>query len=118
MGEPERPRVLAALYDCQQVLISAVSRYEALVVLHGKRMLEDPQAEVDGLLARIGAQIIPFDADQSSLAFQAYARFGKGSGSPARLNLADCAAYALAARTGAPLLFTGADFAHTDLQSA
>jgi hypothetical protein len=36
----------------------------------------------------------------------------------ARLNLCDCAAYALAKRMKASLLFKGNDFTHTDLQSS
>lgn len=34
---------------------------------------------------------------------------------PARLNLVDCAAYALATTLAQPLLYTGDDFAHTDI---
>ena len=47
-----------------------------------------------------------------------YARFGKGSGSPARLNLGDAFSYALASVTGEPLLFKGDDFTHTDVTPA
>ncbi len=36
--------------------------------------------------------------------------------SKARLNLADCAAYALAKTMDAPLLFKGDDFAHPDVK--
>lgn len=88
------------------------------MVLRGKGVIADPEAEVDALLRSVGARIIAFDAAQSSLAFAAYARFGKGSGSAARLNLADCAAYALARQTSAPLLYTGGDFAQTDIAAA
>lgn len=38
------------------------------------------------------------------------------SGHPARLNLADCFAYALARELGEPLLFKGDDFALTDIE--
>jgi hypothetical protein len=38
---------------------------------------------------------MPFDEKQSGLTFEAYRRFGKGN-HPARLNLGDCASYALA----------------------
>jgi ribonuclease VapC len=44
-------------------------------------------------------------------------RFGKGR-HPARLNLGDSFAYALAKVTGEPLLFKGEDFARTDISSA
>ena len=37
-------------------------------------------------------------------------------GSPARLNLGDCASYALARSRGLPLLFKGNHFVHTDIE--
>jgi ribonuclease VapC len=36
----------------------------------------------------------------------------------ARLNCGDCASYALAKSRRIPLLFKGADFAHTDIRAA
>lgn len=51
------------------------------------------------------------------LAASAFGRYGKGIDPRARLNLSDCAAYALAKTMNAPLLFKGDDFTHTDLQS-
>ncbi len=45
----------------------------------------------------------------------AFEQFGKGLHAKARLNLADCAAYALAKSMSAPLLFKGKDFAATDV---
>lgn len=59
----------------------------------------------------------PFDRAQAAFAFAAYRRYGKGN-HPARLNFADCAAYALAKSLDAPLLFKGEDFAHTDVRRA
>lgn len=52
------------------------------------------------------------------LAFQAYRRFGKGTGHPAALNYGDCFSYVLARSLNAPLLFKGNDFIHTDVISA
>ena len=45
----------------------------------------------------------------------AFARYGKGRGHKAQLNLADCLSYACAKRLGAKLLYKGDDFAQTDL---
>jgi hypothetical protein len=39
----------------------------------------------------------------------------KGSRHPAKLNLGDCFAYALAKETGEPLLYKGDDFSRTDI---
>ena len=52
---------------------------------------------------------------ESDLALDAFARFGKGSGHPAQLNMGDCCAYGCAKANGADLLYKGNDFAHTDL---
>lgn len=54
---------------------------------------------------------------RSHLAFQAYERFGKGRHA-ARLNIGDCAAYALAKARGWPLLYKGDDFSATDIERA
>jgi uncharacterized protein with PIN domain len=40
------------------------------------------------------------------------------SNESAKLNFADCFAYALAKESGEPLLFKGGDFAHTDITAA
>jgi ribonuclease VapC len=48
----------------------------------------------------------------------AFDRYGKGIDSKARLNLSDCAAYALAKSIKCPLLFKGDDFTQTDVGSA
>jgi hypothetical protein len=44
----------------------------------------------------IGADVIPFDADHCDVAFKAFQQFGKGRGTAAKLNMGDCASYALA----------------------
>ena len=63
-------------------------------------------------------EIVPFDAVQAYEAAAAFGRYGKGLHPRARLNLADCAAYALAKTMNAPLLFKGDDFAATDVRAA
>lgn len=49
---------------------------------------------------------------------EADARYGRGTGHRARLNLGDCLAYAAAVAHDAPLLFKGDDFVHTDVKRA
>ena len=56
-------------------------------------------------------------ADGRTAAREAYFRYGRGY-HPARLNLADCFAYALAKTRDEPLLFKGDDFAKTDIVPA
>ncbi len=55
---------------------------------------------------------------EREIAREAFRRYGKGQGHPARLNFGDCFAYALAKATGEPLLFKGGDFAETDISVA
>jgi ribonuclease VapC len=47
----------------------------------------------------------------------AFSKFGKGR-HKAGLNFGDCFSYALAKTLGAPLLFKGDDFTHTDIRPA
>ena len=118
LREGEFARIAGVLFVADKVVMSAVSRYEAMVVLRGKKPPFEPEQAVNAVLIPGRIEVIAFDEGQSTRAFQAYAKFGKGSGSAAKLNLADCAAYALATHLGAPLLFVGEDFAHTDVQIA
>ena len=67
------------------------------------------------LVEVLGADVEEFSESQARVAVSAFARFGKGMGHRARLNFGDCAAYALAALRGEPVLATGNDFAATDL---
>ena len=61
-------------------------------------------------------EVVPFTVHQAQIAREAYQRFGRGSGHPARLNMGDCFSYALARDLGEPLLFKGRDFALTDIE--
>jgi ribonuclease VapC len=73
--------------------------------------------DVDDFLEKAQIEIVPFDREQARFARGAYRRYGRGN-HRAGLNFGDCFAYALAKATGEPLLFKGADFAHTDVVSA
>ncbi len=106
---------LGQLASASGLCISAVNALETRIVLEmGKRL--DP-ACFDDLLSRWKIETAPFDEVLSDLAFEAYRRFGKGN-HPARLNMGDCAAYALAKSRGWPLLFKGDDFTQTDVERA
>lgn len=73
---------------------------------------------LDRLIETLDIELVEVAEKHARLARAAYRRFGRGSGSPARLNYGDCFAYALAVATGEPLLFTGLDFTHTDVTPA
>lgn len=79
-----------------------------------RRLKGDPQLLVSALLRELDIEVIPFSAEHSAAALDAYRRYGKGV-HPAGLNFGDCLTYAVASQTGEPLLYVGRDFARTDL---
>jgi ribonuclease VapC len=95
--------------------MSAASYVEAAAVVDGRRDARR-SAILDHVLRELRIEIAPFTARQAPLARDAYQRFGRGSGHPARLNMGDCYAYALARDLGEPLLYKGNDFALTDIE--
>jgi ribonuclease VapC len=114
--EPERARFLEILAAEERCLISAVTLFETRVVIYGRF----DQAGLDRFVEWMDVmpvEVVPFDVDQANAAFAAFRRYGKGV-NPARLNLCDCVAYALAKSLNAPLLFKGQDFAATDVTPA
>jgi ribonuclease VapC len=115
--EPEAEHFLSILQETSRRVASAVTVYETGIVLGGRRGW-DMVAELNALLDQLGIEIVPFGAAQIVAALDAYSRYGKGIDPKARLNLGDCAAYALAKSMNAPLLFKGEDFAATDIQAA
>ena len=116
-AEPDRERYAVALDAAPSVRLSAVNFVEAAVRVD---MGHSPIASdaFDDLIREARVTIEPVTAEQAHLARRAYRTYGRGSGSPARLNLGDCFAYALAKVTGEPLLFKGDDFGHTDVEPA
>ena len=70
------------------------------------------------LVTTLRVQVSAYDEPQARVAIEAFARFGKGMGMPAKLNMGDCASYALAKTLNLPLLFKGNDFPTTDITAA
>jgi len=115
--EPDAVRFNEALLAADNCVMSALSYYESRVVLTVKFHPGKLQ-QFDRLMAALDMQVLPFDEERAILAHDAYSRLGKGSGHPAQLNFADCAAYALARELADTLLFKGRDFALTDVRPA
>lgn len=111
--EPEAAEIAARIEAADGVRISVASVLEASLVCGPAR-----QRDLDEFLAVAGAVITDMDPDQLAVARACHLRFGRGSGSPARLNYGDCFSYALAKHRDEPLLFVGDDFTHTDVISA
>lgn len=74
--------------------------------------------EFEQLLIHARIIVEPFDRDQAGRALDAWRRFGRGSGHPAKLDLAQCASYALARFRDVPLLFVDDGLALTDVRPA
>ena len=115
LGEPERPSYIASITRARRRLMSAASYVELGIVIDSRR---DPvlSRSLDRLLAALEIEVVPVTAAQAVIARAAHHDFGRGSGHPARLNLGDCFAYALAKDTDEPLLWKGDDFGHTDVR--
>lgn len=114
LDEPEKSafvtRILAD--DCE---ISPVGYWETAIrarQLHG----EEGVARLDRMISELGIRIAAASEVTARLACDAERAFGKRT--PAKLNLGDCFAYALARERDLPLLYKGEDFARTDIEPA
>lgn len=115
-GAEAAPALLERIAAAEDVMLSAGTLLEALVVLQA-RYGEEGVRDLRLLLHAAAARVVPFDADQVELAHAGFVRYGKGR-HPAALNFGDLYAYALAKAHGAPLLYVGGDFARTDVVAA
>ncbi len=113
LGEAESQGCMDVLEAETEVLISAGTVAEALIVAGRRNVAEEMSTLVEGL----GFTVIPVSPAAARRIAQAYARWGKGVHS-AGLNFGDCFAYALAKEHDCPLLYVGDDFAKTDLAGA
>lgn len=113
LGEAEALALSQAIASDPRRLVSAFTVLEAGIVVEARK---GPAAgrEMDLLLHRCRADIVPLTESQAEIARAAWRRFGKGR-HPAGLNIGDCAAYALSRTSGEPLLCKGDDFPKTDL---
>jgi ribonuclease VapC len=77
----------------------------------------DVRSQLAAFFRRKDVAVVPFTEEHFQVATDAFPRFGKGR-HRAALNFGDCMAYAVAAVAGLPLLYTGNDFAQTDIPAA
>jgi len=103
-----------AIERASPCLLSAANLLEASMVIESRKG-EIGGHELDLLLYRARIEVVAVDQDQAEIARLAWRRFGKGR-RPAGLNYGDCFAYALAKSRRAALLYTGNDFARTDIE--
>lgn len=113
LDEPQADACIAALETQDEILISAGTVAEALIVSARRGVGEEMASLIDGLGFTV-ATVTPASARRIA---QAYERWGKGV-HPAGLNFGDCFAYEAARDHACPLLYVGDDFARTDIASA
>jgi len=112
-SEPDATDLLA-LMRAADVLHMATPTALELTIALGRDQVERTR----NILAEMGIRLVDFTTEQQEVAQHAFARYGRGSGSKARLNFGDCIVYALAKVMDEPLLFKGDDFTHTDITPA
>ncbi len=114
LQEPDADEYAQKLLDASTIYISPVNWWEVQVNL--RNVLGEPAMErAVGSMKELGIAVEPITMEQAAIAVGVRGQFG---GRPARLNLGDCFAYALAASKKLPLLYKGGDFSHTGIPSA
>lgn len=117
LGEPECPVFVDLLRRESRRALSAGTWIELSVVL-SRRFKSEAFGQLDAIMSLLDIMIVPVSPLQAQIGADAYRRFGRGSGSAAKLNYGDCFSYALAIEADEPLLFKGDDFVHTDVRRA
>jgi len=110
LGEAQADACMAVLETEDDLVISAGTVAEALIVADRRNVGEEMARLLDGL----GFEVVSVTPAAARRIAQAYARWGKGV-HPASLNFGDCFAYEVAAAHGCSLLCVGEDFAQTDI---
>src|SRR5258708_16374789 len=103
-NEQDSSRIQAAMLGAESLLISSVTVLETRIVLFARLGL-DAVGLFEELLENAGIVVVPFDGEMAKAAFDAFRRYGKGKGHPARLNIVDCTAYGLPRAREQPLRF-------------
>lgn len=116
MEEPEYGILVAKIARADVRIIGAPTALETALVLGG-RIHQDVRQLLAALLLRFGIEVVSFTRVHYDAAIDASLRYGKGR-HPAALNFGDCMSYAVASVSGFPLLYTGNDFAQTDIEAA
>ncbi|MER8371845.1 type II toxin-antitoxin system VapC family toxin [Mesorhizobium sp. M1338] len=112
LDEPDANLCIAALEAGDDVLISAGTVAEALIVAARRNVGE----ELSGLIDGLGFEIVAVTPASARRIAEAYARWGEGN-HPAGLNFGDCFAYEVAKEHACRLLYVGGDFSKTDIES-
>lgn len=113
LNEPEADACITALEGENDLLISAGTVAEALIVAARRNVGEEMRRLID----QLGFEIVTVTPASARRIAQAYERWGKGV-HQASLNFGDCFAYEIAKEHGCPLMDVGDHFAQTDVEGA
>jgi ribonuclease VapC len=116
LEEPRFEIMRDKIQDAGRTLVGAPTLVETAMVLNG-RGAKSAQTWIELFLSAMEVETVSFTKEHYAASANAFVRFGKGH-HPARLNLGDCLAYAVADIAGLPLLYTGDDFSKTDIEAA
>jgi len=116
LKEPGYDRLIEAIDKAEIVVVGVPTLLETAMVL-STRLGRDARPLLFAFLRRVEAEVVAFNQEHLDAAVTAFLRFGRGR-HPAGLNFGDSMSYAVAAAAGMPLLFTGEDFARTDIGRA
>jgi ribonuclease VapC len=112
LDEPEAGACIAAIQAESDIVISAATLAETLIVASRRDIRDEAARFIDEL----GIEVLPVTAASARRSVEAYTHWGKGV-HPAGLNYGDCFAYEAAKQRACPLLFVGRDFSRTDIKS-
>jgi ribonuclease VapC len=112
LDEPQANACIAALESEEQILISAATMAEALIVSARRGVGIEMTCVIDAL----GFEIVSVSSAAARRVAEAYAKWGKGV-SPTALNFGDCFAYEVAKENACRLLYVGDAFSRTDVVS-
>ena len=113
LREPQAEACRTALLDADEMLMSAGTLSEALIVAGNRKL----GAQMAALVEQLDFQIESVTIQTTQSVSRAYESWGKGRHAAA-LNFGDCFASVLARERACRLLFVGDDFSKTDISSA
>lgn len=112
LDEPEAGACIEAIEAADDLLISAGTMAEALIVAARRGIAAELSSLIDGL----GFEVVTVTPASARRIAETYSQWGKGA-HPAALNFGDCFAYEVAKEHACRLLYVGDDFAKTDIES-
>jgi ribonuclease VapC len=111
LNGPEADACIAVLEAEDDILISAGTVTEALIVASRRNVGTEMASLIDGL----GFGVVAVTPASARRIAEAYLHWGKGV-HPAALNFGDCFAYDVAKEHACRLLYVGDDFSKTDIE--